>query len=303
MSKAYFYQLLITEKVQDSSGKVSDQIVKNFNFKNSIDISLIRNKRLKLSDDAKWVMFDLVHYLDSFFQECESIEQASVICGKLSSRLNTNTSKRNQITNESQEIDLNPLEEHVEAGTFFCVFLDTKVIVYLTAFGAPRISNAIGMFQPVIGKEIKILPVISKDALQRWQEKDITTSIEIETTLPSDEILRHVLNLSERDFDSIRNNLSTKVEVTISTGRSKSGIFNGTPFNLVDRIKGIKQKAIVKARDCDEKKSIEIDLIEDRLTREVDLSIVPPVNPNTVFNVIISVYQENIEDVLRYMRK
>lgn len=162
----------------------------------------------------------------------------------------------------------------------------------------------IPIFEPGFGYQISIDPVISRDALLQLKDKHSTTSFEIITIMPATEVLSSFLELNERQFDSIRHDLNARIEIKVSAGKSNLGVFSGGGFlNIFDKVKGLFVSAKASVRDENEKRSTEYDLFENRFIRQADIENFTIDDADIILGEIIRVYQENRDDVQRYMQK
>ena len=137
MAKAFFYQILLTEKVTINGSDVIDSLCRGVDLRQNIRRQVIEERRIRLSDDnVKWPMLDVLRLLDDRYEETQDIENAAILFGLIGNKSTARTSKRNQKTLERQDIKKTS-DEHLETGTFFCLFFDLNLIIYITAMGAP----------------------------------------------------------------------------------------------------------------------------------------------------------------------
>lgn len=300
MAKAHFYQLQFLTEESTRTGLVELRQNKKIDLKAETKRHLKNHESVKLTSDEKWVILDTLGYYNLQGEEQETIDTSDFLFGGLGNKAASNAGKRDQKSLKRSKIDKTD-SEHVEIGTYFCLFFDRGIVIYITAMGAPKINTLQYLYNTLIGTQVKIFPIISNDTIALLTSKDKVTALQVETTLPIDEVLNKELFLSKSEYDGIRDDVLANITLSVSVGNRKQDLLKDRNIQgLLRSLNGLVKKVIFKAKDDDETSQM-FTIDEDKLVRNVDV-VVDYDQRQVVLSKILEVYLDNKSTIEKYTR-
>ena len=246
MPNLHFYKAIYKE---DNKVLTTDEL------KESLWHVLNNNKTIKLSgEEEEGIMLDILQIATYDKPTIDiDIERSDFIFGCLGKEKDiTNIQKRNKKDYTYKDIERTE-SEYVEIFTYFYLFFDNNIIIYLKTSSAPKIEELEGIFQNEDNKNLEIIPIVTNDLIKVLKKKDIIGTTKIKIPVPKDQLLNIVgFNLSERDFDELRNENEVSLEIEIKAKRDRSIFNNNIIDTLVHSFEKI-TKAKIKAKNSNEK--------------------------------------------------
>lgn len=334
MSTVYFYKLrLFEEQLIRANEEVSQDVCKRY-YKSNVELeklfkNLIKNNGIILQqngnicipveDAPNWIVveilkFDKIQNFDSVNPVPCDIEHADYIFGRIGRKKDiTNVQKRNRYTFEPEDIERDP-DQDIEVHTYFYLFFETSVIVYLGSQAAPGIRKINDMFERYYKNtnlRTEVVPITVEDMLKIIAHKDIISSFEITTTLPSDEVLNiDNLGLNESIFDKLRNEKNIKITISISADGRNKNLFKQNSFvydvahSLLEGVLGEKRKLKFRAKNINEYMQ-EYDVIEKMFTKSVQFTYRADEGERRrkeIEEKLFKLYFENRNDIIKFCR-
>lgn len=327
MPNAYFYKMRLFEEVLVRRNGEQDTLQYNYFPKEELETRIKRivtrrddNSCIAVDDAPAWVVVEILSYnrIENFgieaAPEC-GLTDADYIFGRIGKKKDiTNYQKRNRMTMQAEDIAIDP-DQDFEVHTYFYLFFDNAIIVYLGAQSAPGITKLNDMFSRHNVNETfktEIVPVTAEDMIQILEHKDIVSSFEITVSIPSDQILTiDNLNLGETIYDAIRENVNTSITITFTAERRNQNLFRernniGQVIErLTSRINGRINKMRFKAKNHNER-THEYDIIEKRFTKNISFNYENDVEGRNrrieIERTLIQLYVDNRTDIIRYCR-
>ncbi|AEE95303.1 hypothetical protein [Mahella australiensis] len=331
MSVVYFYKLRLFEEQLVKEETSQDKYTRNYKsnqeaeklFKgiilNNSTMTLNRNKCIPIEDAPDWILTEILN-----FNKCKNFDNvnltqcdimdAEYIFGRIGKKKDiTNVQKRNRYTFEPEDIEKDP-DQDIEIYTYFYLFFDTSIIVYLGAQAAPsikKIEDMVKRYYNSINLRAEVVPVTAEDMIEILVHKDIVNSFEVTTTLPSDEILNvDAIGLSESLFDKLRDEKNMKITVSISAdGRNKNLFKNKNYIRdivncLIGGRVGKTRRLKFKAKNSNEHIQ-EYDIIDKMFTKSVQFTYKADEGEKRrkeIEETLFRLYYENRDDIIRYCR-
>lgn len=314
MANIYFYKIRMYEEIKKNNKyKSKEDFVKAFK---NILATRDKNNCLNINKAPDWVILEslkidkAINLNLKFPQKCK-LDDADYIFGRIGRKKDiTNVQLRNRITNESNEIKRNSNED-LEIYTYFYLFFDTSIIVYLGAQSAPGIHKIEEMFNnyyTLNNLKVEINPVTADNMIEILKHKDIVNTMEIISTLPSDEVINiDSLGLSEDDFDNMRDSKNVKITISITAGHRNKNLFNNNELISTIANKILRKnpsKLRFKAKNNDEHTQ-PYDVIEKLFTRSAQFkyrSNEGEERKKEIEETLFRIYKESKEDIVRYCR-
>ncbi len=324
MANIYFYKTRMYEEVDGNNKnnqgltqkkyKSQEDFVKE--FKNILSMR-DKNNCLDIDKSPDWVILESIRIDKSinfnlkFPRKCK-LEDANYIFGRIGKKKDiTNVQLRDRVTHKSTQIQKNS-DQDLEIYTYFYLFFDTSIIVYLGAQSAPGIYKIGDMFDNYhknTNLKMEISPVTADNMLEILKHKDIVNSMEITSTLPSDAVIDidSLVGLSEDDFDNMRDSKNVKMTVSITAGHRNKNL-----FSKKELIKKVANKILnknpsklsFKAKNNDEHIQ-SYDVIEKMFTRSVQFKYNTSEGEERkkeIEETLLKLYNENRSDIIKYCR-
>ncbi len=297
MPNLHFYKAVYTE---------NDKISSVYELKESIWQALNNTNTIKLSGDGEeGIMLDILKIATYDKPTIDiDIERADFIFGCLGKEKDiTNIQKRNREDYTYTDIEKTE-SEYVEIFTYFYLFFDNNIIVYLKTSSAPKIEELEKIFQNEDNKKLEIIPIVTKDLIKVLKKKDIIGTTKIKIPVPKDQLLNIAgVNLSQRDFDELRNENEVSLEIEIKAKRDRSIFNNNIIDTLVHSFEKI-TKAKIKAKNSNEKIQ-EYDILTDKFIRKVEIKYNSGKyleRRNEIREKILDIYKQNRKDLELYIK-
>lgn len=322
MANVYFYKIRVHEEKYDSSGK--QDLVKKYKSQEEFvkmfkDILEKRdaNNCISINDAPEWVVLEVLNYDKSVNFQVESpvkceLKDSDYVFARIGRKKDiTNVQIRDRITHKPEQIKKGE-QQDLEIYTYFYLFFDTSIIVYLGAQAAPgisKIADMVNRYYKCSNLSAQIIPVTADDMIEILKNKDIVNSIEIISTLPSDEVINiDNLGLNEDTFDDMRDIKNMKITVSIAAKHRNENLFKNKNLirSVTDKILGKKpSKLRFKAKNSGEHTQT-YDIIEKLFTRSVHFKYTANEGLNRqkeIETTLFRLYNENRNDILKYSRE
>lgn len=218
-----------------------------------------------------------------------------------------NIQKRNKQNLGASDIEKKD-NEYVEFFTYFYLFFDYNVIVYLRSSSAPSINEFCKIFKDTPSSTLDIVPIVREDVLGYVKKKDIIGTTSIRIAVPQDDLLDvYGIKLSKKEFDKLRNENTIELTFDIKPKRGES-IFSHN-VNIIDKLIsafGKVDKAVVSAKDMG-KKAQKYNILDDKFIREVSFKFKADDDDyhekrHEIREKILEEYKANISDIKNFIK-
>ena len=326
MPNVYFYKMRLFQVEQIHRPDEQDTVQHNYCPSEELAERIKRiiqardqNNCIPIDDAPDWVVVEVLkygrmeHFGDEAAPEC-LLPQADYVFGRIGKKKDiTNVQMRNRNTNASSEIERGEGDD-LEIHTYFYIFFDNAIVVYLGAQYAPGITRLNDMFSRFhLGQNLRteVIPVTAEDMIHIIEHKDIVNSFELTVTLPSDEVLTiDRINLGEDVYDNLRDQVNTTLTVTFTAERRNSDVFREHRLigQVIEHLNGLVNGRLdrfrFKAKNQGEKLQ-EYDIIEKKFTKNVLFRYRTEeggLRRQEIENELFGIYRTNRTDIMRYCR-
>lgn len=283
MAKAYYYKINL-KRNKDEKGKKIEETLGVEELKNTLK-KIIGEEKSIILNESKKIKLDILHkgnLLDTLTEEESSFDDCDYIFCRMGKPKDiANVGERDE-SNLTIELLKKKEGKSLEIFTYFYLFFDLGVIIYLNEQSAPNIKefSQIKKIEKNENTYISIVPIVSDDVIDVISKKQNIKKIEYTLSLPSDEILGYNgVGLSESEFDKIRDDTEMQFSISLNASRKRKGktIFNNS---VTETFKNsffgkIIEKESLKKIKCtamnDDEKVKEYNMLDDKLCQKVEL--------------------------------
>ncbi|WP_462274424.1 hypothetical protein [Filifactor alocis] len=301
MPNLYFYSLQFKE---------NDTLLSKFEFQKQLFRKIDGQESIKIEENGpESIIFDVLK-VATYDKPTVTIdgERSDFLFGRLGKEKDiTYLQKRDKNTLMVTDIEKEE-QEYVEAITYFYIFFDLNVIVYLNALSAPRIDTLCKLFSGNCNQKLDILPIVTKDALKLIKQKQIINSAVIKLQIPKDSELNiKALGLTEKEFDELRKQNDVSIEIQIKAGRNQNAFLPTVFEKSINKILNIANPNKLKAKAKNEGENLkEYNLIEDRFITQVKFkyeSAEVAMRREEIKQIILKEYIRNRKEIRKYIKE